>query len=97
MRAARRRVEDWRGAAASDTVCAGRDVARAAASFRKGPDVPSQGLDLVGPVMYLSWTDDVPVVYPPYTCAGNAPDHEAARSACGCCERGARAAEVDLA
>jgi hypothetical protein len=26
--------------------------------------------------MYLSWTDDVLVVYPPYTCAGNAPDRE---------------------
>ncbi len=25
----------------------------------------SQGLDLVEPVMYLSWTDDVPIVYPP--------------------------------
>ena len=39
------------------------------------PDVPSQGLDLVEPVMYLSWTDDVPIVYPPYTCAtGNVQD-----------------------
>ena len=33
------------------------------------PGVPSQGLDLVEPVMYLSWTGDVPIVYPPYTCA----------------------------
>ena len=25
--------------------------------------------------MYLSWTDDVPIVYPPYTCAtGNVQD-----------------------
>ena len=39
------------------------------------PNVPSQGLDLVEPVMYLSWTDDVPIVYPPYTCAtGNVQD-----------------------
>jgi hypothetical protein len=29
------------------------------------PGVPSQGLDLVEPVMYLSWTDDVPIVYRP--------------------------------
>ena len=36
---------------------------------------PLQGLDLVEPVMYLSWTDDVPIVYPPYTCAtGNVQD-----------------------
>ena len=35
------------------------------------PSCPAvcQGLDLVDPVMYLSWTDDVPIVYPPYTCA----------------------------
>jgi hypothetical protein len=26
------------------------------------PGIPSQGLDLVEPVMYLSWTDDAPVV-----------------------------------
>jgi hypothetical protein len=42
---------------------------------RKGPDVPSQGLDLAEPVMYLSWTDDLPIVYPLYTCAtGNVQD-----------------------
>ncbi len=31
------------------------------------PDIPSQGLDLVEPVMYLSWTGDVPVVHPSYS------------------------------
>jgi hypothetical protein len=29
------------------------------------PGFLSQGLDLVEPVMYLSWTDDVPIVYRP--------------------------------
>src|SRR5712691_3825412 len=63
------------------TLRASLDAARATASCRKGvPGVPSQGLDLAESVVYLSWTGDVPVVYPPYTCAGNAPDHEAARS-----------------
>jgi hypothetical protein len=36
---------------------------------RRVPGVPSQGLDLVEPVMYLSWTGYVPMVYSPYTCA----------------------------
>jgi hypothetical protein len=44
--------------------CAGLDSARAASTCRKGFGVPSQGLDVVEPVMYLSWTDDVPIVYP---------------------------------
>jgi len=79
------------------TLPAHLDAARAAASCRKSFPVSPLGLDLVEPVIYLSWTGDVPVVHPPYTCAGNAPDHEAARSACGGCERGARTAEVDLA
>ncbi len=52
------------------TLRADLDAARAAASCRKGfPVSPCQGLDLVEPVMYLSWTGDVPVVHPPYTCA----------------------------
>jgi len=29
------------------------------------PGIPSQGLDLVEPVMYLSWTGDVPVMHRP--------------------------------
>jgi hypothetical protein len=33
----------------------------------------------------------------PYTCAGDAPDHEAAMPACSHCERGARSAYLDLA
>jgi len=36
--------------------------------------------------MYLQWNAEVPVMYPPYTCAGDAPDHEAAMSARGYCE-----------
>jgi hypothetical protein len=49
----------------------------------------------------LRWTTSTapaePVMYPPYTCAGDAPDHEAAMPACGRCEQGARSADVDLA
>ena len=51
---------------------------RAAASCSKGSRVHGQGLDPAEPVMYLSWTGDGPVMYLPYTCAGDAPDHEAA-------------------
>ena len=39
-----------------------------------------QGLDPAEPVMYLSWTGDVPVVYPPYTCAGDMPGSPRPRS-----------------
>jgi hypothetical protein len=31
------------------------------------PGILSQGPDLVEPVMYLSWTGDVPVMHPPYS------------------------------
>jgi len=47
----------------------------------QGFPVFSQGLDPVEPVMNLSWTGDVPVMQPPYACAGYAPDHGVARSA----------------
>lgn len=71
---AARRVEDWHGAWRA-TLRAGLDSARAASACRKGSRCPLSGLDLVEPVMYLSWTDDVPIVYPPYTCAtGNVQD-----------------------
>ena len=40
-------------------------------------------------VRYLSWTGQAPVMYPWYTCAGDAPDREAVMPASGCCERGA--------
>ena len=70
---------------------------RAAASCSKGSRCPGQGLDPTEPVMYLSWTGDGPVMDLPYTCAGDAPDHEAAMPACGRCEPGARSADVDLA
>ena len=88
--------EDWHGAVASDSA-RGSGLCTSGVIMSQGFPVLSQRLDLVEPVMYLSWTDDVLVVGPPYTCAGNAPDHEAARSACCSCERGARTAEVDLA
>ena len=39
------------------------------------PDIPSQGLDLVEPVMYQWWTGDVLVVHPPCSRAtGNVQD-----------------------
>jgi len=47
--------------------------------------------------MYPSWTGDGPVMYLPYTCAGDAPDHEAAMPACGRCERDVQSADLDLA
>ncbi len=65
------------------TVRADLDAARAAASCRKGSRCPrsgtgsgeaGQGLDPVKPVMYLSWTSDVLVMYLPYTCAADTPD-----------------------
>ena len=90
-------MEDQHGAVASGAVPgSGRrgEPRRHAAGV---PGVPGQGLDPAEPVMYLSWTGDGPVIYLPYTCAGDAPDHKAAMSACGRCERGARAADLDLA
>ena len=59
--------------------------------------VPGQGLDPADPVTYPSWTGDGPVMYQPYTCAGDVPDREAAMPACGRYEKGARSADVDLA
>ena len=97
MRAARRRVEDWHGAVASDTARGSGPCTSGVIMSQGGsPDVPSQGLDLVEPVMYLSWTDDVPIVTAlpaPVTCL----DHQAAKSACCCCERGARPTGADPA
>jgi hypothetical protein len=97
VRVAHRRVEDWHGAVVSDAIGVSGRCASGGVMPQGFPGIPSQGLDLVEPVTYLSWTGDVPVMHPLYTCAGNAPDHEAARSACGGCKRGARTAEVDLA
>jgi hypothetical protein len=48
---------------------------RASASCNKGSRCPRQGLGPADPVMCLSWTGDGPVMYLPYTCAGDAPDH----------------------
>ena len=78
------------------TLRVGLDAPRAALTNVAGAfPVPFSGLDLTELVVYLSWTDDVLVVDPPYTCAGNAPDHchQAARSSCSCGERGARTAD----
>ena len=60
--------EDWHGAVASD---AARGSGRCTSGVitSQGFPMSPKGLDLVAPVMYLSWTDDVPIVYPPYTCA----------------------------
>ena len=69
MPAARRRVENWHGAVASDTA-RGSGLCTSGIIMSQGvPSVLAQGLDQVEPVMYLSWTDDVPIVYPAYTCA----------------------------
>ena len=74
MPAAGCRVEDWHGAVASDTA-RGSGRCTSGVIMSQGFPVSPQGLDLVEPVMYLSWTGDVPVVYPPYTCAtGNVQD-----------------------
>ena len=57
---------------------------------------PPLGLDPAEPVAYLSWTGDAPVVmYPPYSCAGDRPEHEAEVPACGCSERDSRPAAVE--
>ena len=76
MRVARCRVEDWHGAVASDAARGSGRCASGGSVMPQGfPGIPSQGLDLVEPVMYLSWTGDVPIVYPLYTCAtGNVQD-----------------------
>ena len=90
-----RRIEDWPGRCRGQRRCAWVWTLHERRCHVAGgvPGGPSQGLDLAELVMYLSWTGDVLVVDPPYTCAGNAPDHQAARSGCGCGERGARTAD----
>jgi hypothetical protein len=75
VRVARRRVEDWHGAVASDAARGSGRRASGGVMPQRFPGIPSQGLDLVEPVMYLSWTGDVPVVHPPYSRArGNVQD-----------------------
>jgi hypothetical protein len=54
-------------------------------------------MDPVEPVMYLSWTGDVPVMYPPYTQADDAPDHEAAFPLEAAVSKMTGSADVDLA
>jgi hypothetical protein len=65
---ATRRVEDWHGAVASDTARGSGLCVNSVIMSQGFPGIPSQGLDLAEPVMYLSWTDDVPIVYRPYSC-----------------------------
>ena len=64
VRAARRRVEDWHGAVASDAARGSGRCASGGVMPQEFPGIPFQGLDLVEPVMYLSWTGDAPVVHP---------------------------------
>lgn len=56
----------------------------------RAPNVPGQGLDPAEPVMYLPWTGDRPVMYPPYTCAGDTPGSPGREVRLCRCERGAR-------
>ena len=82
-------MEDQHGAVASGAV---PGSGRRGEPRRHAPrvhGVPSQRLDPAEPVTYLSWTGDGPVMYKSYTCAGDAPDREAAIPACGRCEEGA--------
>jgi hypothetical protein len=58
-----RRVEDWHGAVVSDAARGSGRCASGGVGPQGFPGIPSQGLDLVEPVMYLSWTGDVPVVH----------------------------------
>jgi hypothetical protein len=65
-------------------------VVRNSGRCRKVSRYPRSGAgSRVEMVMYLSWTGHAPVMYPSYTCAGDAPDREAVMPASGCCERGA--------
>jgi hypothetical protein len=63
VRAAARQVEDWHGAVVSDAARGSGRCASGGVGPQGFPGIPSQGLDLVEPVMYLSWTGDVPVVH----------------------------------
>ena len=84
-RGERRGAQDLDAAASRGVMQQGFPVSPVRDWIRRGPGhVPV--VDCDGPVMYL-----------PYTCAGDAPDHEAAMPACGRCERGARSADLDLA
>ena len=84
-----RRVEDWHGAVARDAA-GGSGRSAGGVMPQEFPGIPSQGLDQVEPVMYLSWTGDVPVVDPPCTCAGNDQITRPQGPLCGRCQRGAR-------
>ena len=75
VRVARRRVETGR-CRASDAAGGSGRCTSGGASCRKGFPVFPQGLDLAKPVMYLSWTGDVPVVYlhlVPLRCTSHGP------------------------
>ena len=56
--------KDWHGAVASDVARGSGRCASGGVMPQGFPGIPSQGLDLVEPVMHLSLTGDVPVVHP---------------------------------
>ena len=69
MRVAHCRMEFWHGAVVSEAARGSGRCTSGGVMPQGFPGISFPGLDLVEPVMYLSWTDDVPIVYPPYTCA----------------------------
>ena len=74
-RVARCPAEDWHGAVAGDAARGSGRCTSGGVMPQGFPSIPSQGLDLVEPVMHLSWTGDVPVVHPPCSRAtGNVQD-----------------------
>ena len=74
-------MEDQHGAVASGAVPGSGRRGEPRRHAAMVPGVPGQGLDPAEPVMYQSWTGDGPVMYLPYTCAGDALDPEAAMPA----------------
>jgi hypothetical protein len=90
-------MKDQRGAVASGAM---PGSGRRGEPRRHAPrvhGVPSQGLDPAEPVTYLSWTGDGPVMYQSYTCAGDAPDREAAIPRVAAVRKAPGSADVDLA
>jgi hypothetical protein len=64
VRVAHCRVEDWPGAVVSDAAGGSGRCASGRVMPQGRSRIPSQGLDLAEPIMYLSWTGDAPVVHP---------------------------------
>jgi hypothetical protein len=73
-------------------------AAGAAAWCRTVPNVPVRDrIRQQSRSMYLPWTGDRPVMYPPYTCAGDMPGSPGREVRLWCCERGARSTGADPA